>query len=656
MRSVVLLFVAAFLSAEAPPPDFQPYEQALAGSHFAEAAAFTDKLLAARTPADGKPRPDPLLNALIGRLYLVAHNVEAASIYLDHAPIADLPPALRGPTALDHGRALEFRGERDGALKAYREAAAASSTPSERRRASLGIARQLLVANPSAAAATVVDVANGPPTAERWEANYLLSLSYSLLGNAESASKFADTAWADAADAPVPALAPLHVAALRAGLAAARHDAAAERSMLTATNGLALSASPELSTQLPVCGDRGLRPSDYVIFSFVAGPYVTHRLIPVAASRIEAIVPFADALAGITPVTQGTGRTPVGTVFTVSCRSVVAGGFVAENVHDPLIAWFVEHGIYAASASFDDADEHLNAIAARIDSLAARYGKDSPLLIGPRWQFGLMLEKRARNGDPVSPGQVGDLDKQAAAGMRAAGAPEYLARALDVHVGLEQAAAAAATDPSQASAFVAAQREQFLQMPFPIARTIFNGMVRNIKDEWPPEASKLLIDLNGRAPPSMAGRERQAWLRRLADAQRSLGKNGDASRTLASAGFERDLCVMGDSQPKLLEQHFSYSDYPPGLVAGEQEGSVLFDFNLSPSGDIAGERIVYSLPAGIFDAPSAKGLGTVRYAAPSRSGKPSSCRGVFQPIVWRLEEDEDFTLPVFSRGLTGPTT
>ena len=116
----------------------------------------------------------------------------------------------------------------------------------------------------------------------------------------------------------------------------------------------------------------------------------------------------------------------------------------------------------------------------------------------------------------------------------------------------------------------------------------------------------------------MAGRERQAWLRRLADAQRSLGKNGDASRTLASAGFERDLCVMGNSQPKLLEQHFSYSDYPPGLIAGEQEGSVLFDFNLSPSGAIAGERIVYSLPAGIFRRPERQGPrhGSLRRAEP----------------------------------------
>src|SRR4051812_19364608 len=100
MRFLFVILAAAALSAETPAADFKPYEQALAGYHFEEAAAFIDKLIEQRSPAAGTPRPDALLNALMGRLYLRAHNVDAAATYLDHAPLVDVPAALRVATAL----------------------------------------------------------------------------------------------------------------------------------------------------------------------------------------------------------------------------------------------------------------------------------------------------------------------------------------------------------------------------------------------------------------------------------------------------------------------------------------------------------------------------------------------------------------------------
>jgi hypothetical protein len=47
----------------------------------------------------------------------------------------------------------------------------------------------------------------------------------------------------------------------------------------------------------------------------------------------------------------------------------------------------------------------------------------------------------------------------------------------------------------------------------------------------------------------------------------------------------------------------------------------------------------------LFDEPSRKGVSTLRYVPPTRAGKPIACRGLFQSMVWRLENENDFWLP-----------
>ena len=658
MRSLVLLMAAAALSAEAPPPaELQQYEQYLASYRFKEARGVVEKLIHERVPADGKPRQDPLLNALIGRLYLAAHRTSEAASYLDHAPVADLPPPMRALTALDHGRALELRGERSAALAAYREAAASSQTEDQRRRAAIGIARDMLPENPAAPRDQLLAIANGSSASHRWEARYLLALSSSLLGDSASARQWADAAWADAPTAPLADLAPLRVETLRAGLAAAAHNVEEERAMLTASNGLALSASGSLSAQLPVCGDAGVRPSDFVIFGFVAGPFGTNELVPIAASRPEAVPPFHDNLDGAVPVTQGNGETPLGTVFTVSCRSVVNSDFLAKpQSSDPIIDWSVEQGLYPASLSTEPDDEHLGRIDDWIDTLVARFGMDSPLLIMPRAQLMELLQARAAAGDPVLPGQLAELRTQIAAGMRRAGAPEWLPASVEMVTEAQQLARAATNGSDETAAAQALFRKQLLRTPFAVARPALLDMLSNIGDDWPTAASQLVLDLNGNAPAALAPTDRQAWQLTVAQALRFRGKDREAQTTLLAAGLPKDICAAADSQPKLLEQHFSYDDYPQELIAGEQEGTVLFEFSLLPSGAVADSRVIYSLPAGLFDQPSAKGLATVRYSPPSRSGKPSSCRGVYQPIVWRLDDGTSFSVPVMTTQTPGPTT
>ena len=64
---------------------------------------------------------------------------------------------------------------------------------------------------------------------------------------------------------------------------------------------------------------------------------------------------------------------------------------------------------------------------------------------------------------------------------------------------------------------------------------------------------------------------------------------------------------------------------------------MLYDFDVTSTGAVGRHRILYSIPSGLFDEASEKGLTTVRYIAPTRDGKASACRGVYQPIIWRLE-------------------
>lgn len=641
MRFLILLAASAALSAEAAPPSpdaLQSFDHALTSGHNEDATSILEKLLVERTPINGKPRSDPLLNSLLGRLYLAENNFSDAAIYLDHAPVALLPASLRVQTALAHGRALEAVGERAAALAAYRDASAASVSDSDRRNAALGVARALLADDPAAASAQVSGIADGPLTPERWSARMILAAANSLQGKPEAAATFADEAWSDADRAPLRDLAPLQVSVLRAGLAAARHDLTAERAMLTAANGLSVSGNAALATQLPVCGTGGVRSSDFVIFGFISGPYANRQLVPISASRPEIVRTFQDALGLTVPVkASGDPEKPFGTVFTVACRTLVSAGVLTTSASDnPLLEWFVEHGLYPVSPMNNSDDEHVNAAANRVDVLVAKYGTDDPLLIYPRWQLMQLLEARAAEGDQVVLGQITDLSSQVAAGLRRSGAPEWIAATIESGTQMMQVAIAGERLSTALQRAQEVAERPVRDMPPELARKALSLLTLNLPDDWPAPAAQFVSDLSGKITPALSGIERQSWLLTLAKAQHSLGNGQEMKTTLASTQLASDLCIRMDQAPKLVDQHFSYDDYPQDLLIGDQEGAVMFDFDLTRSGSVGAHRIAYSLPSGIFDEASEKGLSTVRYSVPLHNGKATSCRGIYQPIIWRI--------------------
>lgn len=636
MRSLILLIATTALTAEAPPQtEVESFDQALAVGHVTDATVIIDKLIAERMPSNGKPKPDPLLNALIGRVALASNNFEGAAAYLDNAPLGALPLPLRAETGLAYGKALEAIGKRTDALAAYREAFAASSSDVDKEEAALSIARAILPDNPAAAKAQVSNIATGPATPRRWEAQAIVAAASSLQGDLGSADRAARDAWADANIAPVESLAPLQVSVLRAGIAAARHDTRLERAMLTSAGGLAVTANAALSDQLPVCGTGGVRPSDFVIFGYDSGPYGIRQLIPISASRPEIVRAFNDALSLTVPVKAGAdSRAPFGTVFTVACRTVVSASVLTKPLNrSPLLDWLVGQGLYPVSASFESDDQHLKAVANRVDALVAKYGKDSPLLIGPRWQQLLLLEARVRAGDPVPVAQFTDLTAEFVAGLRRRGAPDWLASPVKARARLLQPANT--EDNGEAHSQIAL--EPLREVPPELARPVIALMMNNLPNEWPGAAAQFVIDMSPRITPALSGIERQSWLLMLAKAQRTLLRDSEAAATLVSAQLAPDLCVATFQPPKLLEHHFSYGDYPQELVLGDQQGAVLYDFDVTSTGDVGRHRILYSIPSGLFDEASDKGLTTVRYIAPTRDGKANACRGVYQPIIWRLE-------------------
>lgn len=653
--AVLASIVLPFGTTAAPAAvDVSKFDAAINAFKGRDAIAIVNTAIAERTPADGKLHQDPVLNAMFGRLVLLEGYADNAAVWLDQAPVTGLPAQLAAETTLDHAIALERTGERSRALATFQLAATMSSNETQRTRSLVGQARLLMVDRPEAARALLLPLAIGPLTPQRWEAKMWMSLASSLVNDRASASIFATQSWTDAIAASLNAAAPLQISVVRAGLAAAAGDTIGERTMILAANGLSLQATSELSERLPVCGDDGIGPDDFVTFGFASGPYIGWRIIPIATSRASVIVPFYDALSTAAPI-KADG--PSGTVFTVRCRSQVHPRYQRKSPGDPMLAWIVEHGVYPATASFDSADENLNAVADRIDTLTARFGSRSPLLIGPRWQMLELLDQRKRSGDPVQQGQIDELATAVGSGLRESGAPEWLAIAFEKRGEITAAFKLAADDPQRAANLIAPiARTQIMSMPFDLARSVVDGQMRSLKEQLPKAAANLMLELNRKVPKNLNERERQSWLLEVAAAQHDLGQERERRATLAAAGVPLKDCQSADPDISLLEQHYSYTDYPDDLNAGLQEGVTALEFELSTSGAVTRSRVIYSIPSGIFDELSRKGVASIRYSAPKRAGKPITCRGVVQPIVWRLEDQREQPLPSVTDVANDPTS
>ena len=663
MRAIAAIFGALALSAQSPPKDtldgkLARFDQALSIPDTSAASAIIDELIVSRMPADGVARPDPLLNSLIGRFYLTAQQEGPAAEYLSRAKDGELPASIRAETLLAYGDSLQLLGRRAEALAAYQSAKNAPANPRQQSRASLGVARQLLVTDPDGARRGLAPLLSGARPEDRWEAEYLSALASSLLGDVAGARGFADRAWSDAAAAPPAELAPLHVSVLRAGLATMAGDKNAQRAMLLAANAMSATRGGDLGSQLPVCGDDGVRPSDHVVFGAIRGPYNTNALVPIAATRPEIVKAFYDKLAGREAIEVDNQSTATGTVVTMSCVTKVDSGYEEPRPFvDPMFAWFAEHGSYPVSAKFEASDEWINKVGERVDELKRRYGADSVLLAQPNWQLLAGLEARAAAGGDVPPGRLVELRGELAAGLRKAGAPEWMGDMLSFRTDLERLTrSAAATGKPDFKTFLTLWNELLQKSPFPISRVLMQEMLNSSKDSLTSAQITSINDLRRRAPVALAGRDLQAFLQKVANAQRAAGFDTEARQTAAATGLPQDFCARTDNPPKLLEQPFTSKDYPTDLVPAEIKGYSLVELSVTPSGNPSGIRTVLSIPSGLFDEVTTKGASAMQFSKPAVNGKARPCRAQTQGVQWRLEEEGDFDAPTLLPDTTKEST
>lgn len=655
VATLAALAVSAQPATSSLETQLERFNRAIVSGNGLEAAPIVDGLIASRLPADGAPASDALVNSMIGRLYLLAGHEAPALGYLAQAPANSLPPSVRAETLLAYAIALKRHGRREEALAAFRGASRNATDLSQDFRSAIGLAEELLPTDPGGALRLSFPLLTSAEAASRWRAAYVSSLASSLLGDQSTARMYADRAWTDAAMAPPRELAPLHVSVLRAGLAAQAGDKQALHAMLAAANAMAVSRGDDVSRQLPVCGDDGLKPSDFVIFGALTGPYHSNSLVPIAASNPSIVAAFHDRLAGRAVLKADNVSYATGTVFTVSCVTRVDSGFMKDTEpSDPLVGWFAQRGIYPVSMKPESDDPGINEVGNRLDDLQRRFGKHSPLLIQAQWQLLMLLEVRSLAGDPVPPGRLVELRAEIIDGLKRSNAPGELVDLLELRTEMDRLMrAAAAQGKPDLAAFQSIWTQVMQKVPFPVARRFVRSMLESFRENFPTDQIKTVMALGDRAPSSLSGRDKQAFLLTLAGAKRSAGMLEEARRDVAATGLAPDICVRADSPPIMLEQKFRPDDYPYDLVPAELKGYSLVEFDVTAAGTPAQPRTILSFPSGLFDQATEDGVGTMRFTAPTVNGKSRACRAHTQGVTWRLEGEEDFSPPTLLPDLTG---
>ena len=634
----VIALAAVFLAlggAAAPAFDPAEFNRAIEAADYKRAASIVDALIADRTPVDGKPRPDPLINALTGRVLLLARQPGPATIYFAHVDWSGVPSSLRAASLLAYAKSLELQGRRPEALEVYRKAAAETGPADAAHSAALlGVARQLLVTNPAEAAQLVAPMASTANTRTRWQVLQIMAIAASLSGDAAAGSSLASRAWADASNADASDLAPMKVAVTRAALAAQRGNTSEELAMLIAANSLGIGKTDALSAQLPVCGEDGVRPDDFVIFGIVVGPYNTNSLIPVAASRKEVVQAFYDRLDGWDLINRASEESAQGTIVTLACRSIVSSNYAASAAFsDPLLEWFVQKGIYPAELRFDVSDEAVNRISTRIDDLVARFGRDSPLLLEPEFQLANFLWLRATQGADIPVGRVLEHRRNLVNGLRREGAPVWIADFMD----LQSHQVIGGSGDVSASALMNLAQRQLDSLPWPLARDLLRGSLANLSGDPPTTMEQMVVELDSRMPSTLPLRERQAWLLNVARAKRYLGQTSEIRKLAERGSFHRRLCDTAEQPPKILKNDFNYDDYPPAMMAAEQQGYAEFELEISATGQVKTPRMIVSLPSGMFDEPTRDGFGKLQYSAANDGRGNFDCKGFTQGVVWKLQ-------------------
>jgi hypothetical protein len=574
--------------------------------------------------------PDPVLNGVLGRLALAAGEPAQALGYLQQADGPGVADPQRAAADLALAATREQLGDFEAARQALGRLSGDKLTAREAMAAMLERARLLLGTNPAAAIQLVQ-----PLAAQEWETATILAQAQSLLGNAAAARDAAARAWVAAAEAPPQDYAPQRVALVRAALAGAAGDRPALLAMLNTGTAAGSEVDAALAKFLPVCGERGIEPTDSVTFTLFEGSNGADELRPVAASRPAAVQPFLDALAGRNML-QHAGEGPGGTLITVRCRSFPDDDYdTPPRTAAPWSDFLARHGLYQ-TITRDGSLDDINTLSAELETMARAVGDDDPRLIPLRVQLAHWLEVRAQSDGDVEAWQVAELQRKAATAIAklGGGAGAYLT---EEDLATTKAVEAAPT-PAEALPMVrTAMLRRVSSLPLDIAYTqtrIWLDGDKDLPDETRRSAIETLLQRFG---PKSTDPRRRALIMRLGSAER--GRDIQAARaSWSAAGLAGDICRALDEPPRVQEHKIVDEDYPSDMLQFAIEGKSIFDATIGPAGQISAARLILSTPTLLFDDIVAAKLAGFKMSPPVSGGAPRSCRGFIQTIRWKMPD------------------
>lgn len=594
-----------------------------------EAARRLDRLIEQRLPADGKPRPDPVLDRLVGEVLVGASPGIARDLL---ARAAERPPAAaRARTLLLLASAEESLG-RAGAEAHYRALSADSGLDArQRQRAVAGEARLLMARDPVAASqrlAAYLAAITDPKW--RWEAELLASRSARLQGRTAEAKVALEAASQHAWSGLPGEAAVQRVASDRAVIAGMAGDRATLIS-LSALGAAGEGWTRGASDLVPPCGVGGLREEDHVVVAFVAGPLGQTRAEIVAASRPGIVPSFLDGL------TRPQGLVGSGQVKPILLRCSTApraplGSAPSEN---PIVSWSAQLGAYPLLGG--EEEQSFAAAAARLSEREARFGKESIFLIPPL--AALLSAGGEALSDQAGRERLLGYAQRTEAILAKSGAPAdaRLSAALTsiaLQVATQRLSQGEALKQVNTLILRAAGSEN-LSTDILLMVGGGSGWLSAGSREFELSVAQQSLEtlskrLDGNDP------RRRALAVRLARLMRELGDETGAGAVERENRLPSNLCAAAAPAPRYLSSDIRDQDYPEDAIAAGLQGRVSLEFSIDPAGQLRDARVLEESPPFVFTAVTLARAPTIRYEPARKGSSPVTCVGMAQTVHWRL--------------------
>lgn len=621
----------------------QAFERHLTAHDLMAAADTLDRLIAARMPAGNKPVPDPYLNVRIGRYLLAAGHARAALPWLEAADGAADTVAARARLALDRARALLLIGQAQAALPLIDTALRDISDSAARGPALRLRIDALLVIDPAAAAAALSSAAatRADDAGAEWDWALLDARAALLTGSPSAAAKVRH-AWMSATAAPVAASAPARAAALMAMVEEQAGNRAGALTMMAAatrTEPDTGAISKQLSAILPACGT-AVTPADHVTIALhrdsLSG---ATRMSAIAASRPGAVPHFLSGVNAAEVMSTGELNTAA-TIARLRCRASPAYEATARTAdRDPAAMFMAKRGLFPRFGFSGAVEDRLNAASRDVDAMTARYGADSPLLLGPLFRLIMLSQTRLMEAGDIPPTRLVDLGARLGRVLRAAG---DTAAFMPPDANYFAAFARAVNAPSrEEAARIMAEvfRTYIATVDLPIAYANLAGSAAGVE---PAQLDAMRADLIARAGKTLpADDPRIAALRLARVSAARTASDGTLAARIRETGLPRDLCAVQPVAPRLRSTEMSDDDYPADGLIAEMTGRTMIEFDLDAAGKLRTPRAIIAVPPILFDGVVARHTGGISWFPAEAGGKATACRAMTMSIRWKMPDRDE---------------